>query len=54
MSIERFEDIEAMCMIMPEAPALPFEVSSSTCWLTSKVNRSTWRLSTGEKGNPER
>jgi hypothetical protein len=21
-----------------DAPALPFEVSSSTCWLTSKVN----------------
>ena len=75
MRIERFEDIDPPAVWRIEAwqlarvltrkvygldaPALPFEVSSSTCWPTSEVNRSTWRpfgpelkaegLSTGER-----
>ena len=32
--VQRFR----VCMIMPDAPALPFVVSSSTCWPTSKAN----------------
>jgi hypothetical protein len=46
MRIERFEDIEAWQLAREltrkvyglDAPALPFEVSSSTCWPTSEVN----------------
>ncbi len=46
MRIERFEDIEAWQLAREltrkvyglDTPALPFEVSSSTCWPASEVN----------------
>ena len=28
-----------MYMIMPDAPAMPFVVSSSTCWLMSRASK---------------